>query len=286
VSAGEVYYCPERFGRLSPGAQSFIRNLLTVDPVARLSAAEALQHVWLESTARQSAQIDAAGNASNFRSMTATEPLRKICLSMAAWQMTSKETEEAREHFHALNSSKSGALTLDDFRSAITTGDSEDADEVDAEKLFEIADLDNDGEIGFNSFVVATMQQRPSLDALKAVFNRLDSDKNGKVTARDIRATVGPTFEGYSCQELVDEADRSGAGHFTWDDFVAYMHQGDVFKSEVTGREREEGDDFVSGGCFLKARLDSARAKFRRILCRRVSVAEAQAKMPLRAATV
>jgi calcium-dependent protein kinase len=286
VSAGEVYYCPERFGRLSPGAQSFIRNLLTVDPVARLSAAEALQHVWLESTARQSAQIDAAGNASNFRSMTATEPLRKICLSMAAWQMTSKETEEARDQFHALNSSKSGALTLDDFRSAITTGDSEDADEVDAEKLFEIADLDNDGEIGFNSFVVATMQQRPSLEALQAVFNRLDSDKNGKVTARDIRAVVGPTFEGYSCQELVDEADRSGAGHFTWDDFVAYMHQGDVFKSEVTGREREEGDDFVSGGCFLKARLDSARAKFRRILCRRVSVAEAQAKMPLRAATV
>jgi len=297
VSAGEVYYCPERFGRLSAGAQSFIKNLLTVDPVARLSAAEALQHVWLESTARQSSQIDAAC-ASNFRSMRETEPLRKICLSMAAWQMTSKETEEAREQFHVLNSSKSGALTLDDFRSAITTGDSEE-DEVDAEKLFEIADLDNDGEIGFNSFVVATMHQRPSMDALQAVFNRLDSDKNGKVTARDIRAVVGPAFEGYSCQELVDEADRSGAGYFTMDDFVAYMLQGDAFKSEATGRDREEGDDFVSGGCFLKARLDSARAKFRRILCRRVNVVEArdgkdgtsrrqwlQARMPLRAATV
>jgi len=236
--------------------------------------------------------------ASNFKSIHETGPLRKICLSMAAWQMTSKETEEALEQFHALNFSKSGALTLDDFRSAITTGDSEEDDEVDAEKLFEIADLDQDGEIGFNSFVVATMQQRPSLEALQAVFNRLDSDKNGKVTARDIRSVVGPTFEGCSCQELVDEADRSGAGHFTLDDFVAYMLQGEDFRSEATGRDREEGDDFVSGGCFLKARLDSARAKFRRMLCRRGNVAVRngnegtsrrqwlQATTPLRATTV
>merc|ERR1712070_222389 len=120
-------------------------------------------------------------------------------------------------------------------------GDSEEDSEVDAEKLFEIADLDNDGEIGFNSFVVATMQQRPSLEALQAAFNRLDSDKNGKVTARDIRSVVGPTFEGYSWQELVDEADRAGVGHFNWDDFVSYMLQDDeAFRSEATGRDREE----------------------------------------------
>jgi calcium-dependent protein kinase len=288
VSAGEVYYCPERFGRLSPGAQSFIRNLLTVNPVARMSAADALQHVWIESTAKQANQVDASETASHFKSMTQTEPLRKICLSMAAWQMTSKETEEAREQFHALNSSKSGALTLDDFRSAITAGEGETSDEeIDAEKLFEIADLDNDGEIGFNSFVVATMQQRPSLEALQAVFNRLDANKNGKVTARDIRAVVGPTFEGYSCQELVDEADRSGAGYFTWEDFVAYMLQGEGFKSTAEDRRKEEGvgDDFVSGGCFLKARLDSARAKFRRIIGRRVST-DAHDRKLLRAPTV
>merc|ERR1712118_476994 len=83
VSAGEVYYCPERFGRLSPGCQSFIRSLLTVDPVARLSAAEALQHVWLESSSRQFSQASASC-ASNFRSIHETGPLRKICLSMAA----------------------------------------------------------------------------------------------------------------------------------------------------------------------------------------------------------
>merc|ERR1712070_1109318 len=97
-------------------------------------------------------------------------------------------------------------------------------------------------------------------------------DRNGKITARDIRAVVGPTFEGYSCQELIIEADRSGAGHFTWDDFVAYMLHDETFKSEkpeAEGEAKEEGDDFVSGGCFLKARIDSARAKFRRILCRR-----------------
>jgi calcium-dependent protein kinase len=283
VSTGEVYYCPERFGKLSAGAQAFIKSLLTVDPLTRLSAAQALQHAWLQSAAKPGCHLDASC-ASNFRSITATAPLRKICLSMAAWQMTSKETEEAREQFHALNSSKSGALSLDDFRSAITNGESDDED-VDAEKLFEIADLDHDGEIGFNSFVVATMQQRPTLESLQAVFSRLDADKNGKITARDIRAVVGPTFEGFTCQELISEADRSGAGYFTWDDFVAYMLQDEAFRSEAGAREKqEEGDDFVSGGCFLKARIDSARAKFRRILTGRRGNTEAGES--LRAAAV
>jgi serine/threonine protein kinase len=48
IQASEIALCHDVCGRLSPGAKDLIRKMLTKDPTQRISAAEALQHPWLQ----------------------------------------------------------------------------------------------------------------------------------------------------------------------------------------------------------------------------------------------
>merc|ERR1711957_714291 len=99
VTKGDVFYCPERFSSLSLDAQDFVRALFTFDPKARLSAAQALQHPWIQNMAATNADLDLE-LAQKIRRVEQVAPFRRLCLSMAAWQLSSQDTEELRKQFH------------------------------------------------------------------------------------------------------------------------------------------------------------------------------------------
>jgi hypothetical protein len=124
--------------------------------------------------------------------------------------------------------------------------------------VFANADLGNDGEIGFTSFVVASMDQRPSQEVLRPLFNRLDADRNGKISARDLRSVLGSCFEGHSPSDLIREADTTGDGYISWPEFCAYMMQGDL-------SDFNQVEDAVEPTCFLKLKVDDARSWIRRV---------------------
>jgi len=242
VTKGDVFYCPERFSSLSLDAQDFVRALFTFDPKARLSAAQALQHPWIQNMAATNADLDLE-LAQKIRRVEQVAPFRRLCLSMAAWQLSSQDTEELRKQFHAMDADNDGVLSLDEFREAL--GD----DGPDVEEVFACADLGKDGEIGFTSFVVAAMEQRPQLETLRLVFNRLDADRNGKITARDLLAVFGPTFEGHTMHDLIKEVDSSDGLAITWHAFSCHLlgEAVDMPESDMVDVQRT---------CFLKEKLD------------------------------
>jgi len=218
VAAGEVYYCPERFARLSPSAQDLVQSLLTVDPCARPSASSALQHDFIQSLAAPHAELDQE-IVQRLRRVERVPPLRRLCLSMAARRLPSEDTARLRQQFEALDVMHHGSLRMDLFKSVI-----DEDDNLDADGLFANADLGNDGEIGFNSFVVASMEQRPHEEVLHYVFSRLDADKSGTITARDLLSVLGETFEGATMQDLIREVDPEGV-EISWEAFSDYLLQ-------------------------------------------------------------
>jgi len=224
VAAGEVYYCPERFAHLSPSSQDLVQSLLTVDPSARPSASLALQHDFIQSLAAPHAELDQE-IVQRLRRVERVPPLRRLCLSMAARRLPSEDTARLRQQFEALDVTHHGSLRMDLFKSVIDEDDS-----LDANDLFANADLGNDGEIGFNSFVVASMEQRPHEEVLHYVFSRLDADKSGAITARDLFSVLGPTFEGTTMDDLIREVDPAGV-EISWEAFSEYLLQNVVQRS-------------------------------------------------------
>jgi len=241
VSAGEVFYCPTRFSCLSSGAQSFVKALLTFDPKLRLSATEALQHPWIQGLTESDMDLDPE-LTKHLCNTEQVKPFRKICLSMAAWQLSSSETEDLRRQFHVMDVSNTGALSFNTFKQV--AGDDES---VDIESVFASVDLGNDGEIGFNSFVVAAMEQRPQKEKLRHLFNRLDADKDGIITAKDLTTVLGPTFEGFSMRQLIREVECGGRG-ITWEAFSSYL---------MSDKVCEESEQNI---CFLQQKVNKVRS--------------------------
>lgn len=104
------------------------------------------------------------------------------------------------------------------------------ADSGELQELFSRLDANGDEQIYYTDFLAATATSRSQLrkEVVNAVFHRLDADNSGAITVQDFRAVLGDQFEGVDVEELVREADPSGAGGIDFDTFVRVLEDHDA----------------------------------------------------------
>eukprot|EP00747_Dinoflagellata_sp_TGD_P159652 gnl/TRDRNA2_/TRDRNA2_177909_c0_seq19.p1 gnl/TRDRNA2_/TRDRNA2_177909_c0~~gnl/TRDRNA2_/TRDRNA2_177909_c0_seq19.p1 ORF type:complete len:558 (+),score=104.90 gnl/TRDRNA2_/TRDRNA2_177909_c0_seq19:113-1786(+) len=206
----------------SDRAREFISELLTLDTSRRLSASTALEHPFIAS--RTSTQMPV--NLSILHSLHSfchASHFRRACLSMMAWCCSCEERSELRDQFIALDTTKSGTITLEELQQVLD--DELNIDCEQAEKLFTKLDFDGDHEIAYTEFLAACLHDRDRLhqDLLRDTFERFDADGAGEITADKLRAVLGDSFEGKTVDELLMEADFDGDERLTFDEFVKYL---------------------------------------------------------------
>mmetsp|Transcript_13750 Transcript_13750/g.26161 ORF Transcript_13750/g.26161 Transcript_13750/m.26161 type:complete len:622 (-) Transcript_13750:75-1940(-) len=213
-----------RWPLLSESARRFVMSLLVVDPEKRLSASAALQHHWICSVDTPKAAID-TDVLSSLRRFAHASHFRRACLSMMAWSLTVEDQQELRLQFQALDQNKTGTLTLQELASALET--TFHIDSAEAEALFHGLDMDGGAEIQYSEFLAAALQDRVRMHeaVLHATFARFDVDGSGSITADNLRALLGDSFEGSGVEELLREADRDGDGAVSYEEFLAYLQE-------------------------------------------------------------
>ncbi|KAL9663953.1 hypothetical protein QQ045_019347 [Rhodiola kirilowii] len=141
---------------LSPNAVDFVKRLLHKDFRKRLTAAQALCHPWLEGSHDIKIPLDIV----IFRlvkSYICSSPLRKSALQAVAKTLTEPQIVYLREQFALLGPSKTGCITLQNFRMAATRY------ATDAMKDSHVADYVNMvscmqyGKMGFEEFCAAAI---------------------------------------------------------------------------------------------------------------------------------
>eukprot|EP00747_Dinoflagellata_sp_TGD_P159669 gnl/TRDRNA2_/TRDRNA2_177909_c0_seq4.p1 gnl/TRDRNA2_/TRDRNA2_177909_c0~~gnl/TRDRNA2_/TRDRNA2_177909_c0_seq4.p1 ORF type:complete len:569 (+),score=95.24 gnl/TRDRNA2_/TRDRNA2_177909_c0_seq4:104-1810(+) len=216
----------------SDQAREFISELLTLDTSRRLSASTALEHPFIAS--RTSTQMPV--NLSILHSLHSfchASHFRRACLSMMAWCCSCEERSELRDQFIALDTTKSGTITLEELQQVLD--DELNIDCEQAEKLFTKLDFDGDHEIAYTEFLAACLHDRDRLhqDLLRDTFERFDADGAGEITADKLRAVLGDSFEGKTVEELLVEADFNCDARLTFDEFVEYLTAADVAENTV-----------------------------------------------------
>ena len=96
-------------------------------------------------------------------------------------------------------------------------------EEIDS--LISIADVDGDGEIGYEEFVqlVARMKGGDSEEDLKKAFRYFDIDKDGVISKGDMKVAMkklGKDFSDNVINQIFEEADDDGDGTVDYDEFV------------------------------------------------------------------
>merc|ERR1719469_1534210 len=145
---------------------------------------------------------------------------------MMAWSLTAAARAELRSQFEEMDINNDGTITLNELKQVLEDKFHVESHEADA--LFKRMDSDCDDKISYSEFLAATLQSRVGMneDILRSTFKRFDVDGNGQITAGDLREILGDVFEGAKIEELVQEADTDGSGTISYDEYLAYLHEG------------------------------------------------------------
>lgn len=220
-----------------------------------MSAQEALAHRWLRG-AHEPPREGPLLSREALRSMQRYSQTSRMCralLQLLAQEVTSEETEELRRTFLALDKDHGGTITLSELKSAIRSSGSTPcaaltpaaslrrAPSRTIAELFETLDANNDQQIYYSDFVAATLDARSRAreETLRSCFRRLDTRQQGRVSAEDLKAAIGETFEGADVDEIMLEvAPRSGS--VTFEEFRRVVEGRDLTLSPLA-RQRSRG---------------------------------------------
>ncbi|KAH7852695.1 hypothetical protein Vadar_028047 [Vaccinium darrowii] len=221
---------------ISNSAKDFVQKLLVKDPRARLTAAQALSHPWVREGGDASDIPLDISVLSNMRQFVKYSRLKQFALRALASTIGPEELADLRDQFDAIDEDKSGAISLEEMRQALSKDLPWKLKESRVLEILQAIDSNTDGLVDFSEFVAATLhvnqleehnsekwQQRS-----QAAFEKFDVDRDGYITPEELKMHTG--LKG-SIDPLLDEADIDKDGKISLSEFRKLLRNASMSSS-------------------------------------------------------
>eukprot|EP00930_Biecheleria_cincta_P100171 TRINITY_DN91788_c0_g1_i1.p1 TRINITY_DN91788_c0_g1~~TRINITY_DN91788_c0_g1_i1.p1 ORF type:complete len:619 (+),score=83.86 TRINITY_DN91788_c0_g1_i1:45-1901(+) len=215
---------------VSVEACDFCQKLLEKDPQFRLSAAEALNHVWFQDPEKPNPFGNVEGlTGSIFYGLQQYQEFNKLkraVLQLLTHELSEYEIQELSEKFKALDNNGDGFLLREELlRGMVHAGHVISGDELD--RIIAALDTSGSGRIGYKDFIAALIQRRVKFDRrqLQECFNKFDTTGTGKITYKDVERVLCPTITRSEWQSIVGGVPEKSEIDFA--EFVALMETPD-----------------------------------------------------------
>ncbi|CAD8181434.1 unnamed protein product [Paramecium pentaurelia] len=211
VSEGKFKFDQEDWGFISEEAKNLIIKMLQVNPNQRISAKQALHDPWIDKH-----NLNEKVNQivlQNLQKFQAKSIFTQAVLSYIACQMTSQqEQDELVKTFQTLDQDKNGILSKDELIEGYTLVlKDKDLAIKEVNKILQIVDLNQSGQVDFSEFLMAAMNQEKlvSLERVKAAFKIFDANDDGKISKEELENMIGSIDEEL-WQQILTECKAEG----------------------------------------------------------------------------
>lgn len=230
VLRGELDLTSHPWPMISSEAKACIKRMLVRDYTKRATAEELLDDPWLKKNGCASEHPMDNVVSARLRDFAKMNKLKRRALQVIASNLDPSEIMGLKNMFEAIDTDKSGTITLDELRSAIGKGQYK-LTEGDVTKLMEVADVDGSGEVDYVEFLAATLNQS-KLDKeenLYKAFVKFDTNKDGKLSVDEItNALADFKVSEAETKEIIKECDADGDGEIDYDEFLTMMRKDQV----------------------------------------------------------
>mmetsp|Transcript_33930 Transcript_33930/g.95459 ORF Transcript_33930/g.95459 Transcript_33930/m.95459 type:complete len:952 (+) Transcript_33930:178-3033(+) len=224
--------------RISDPAKALIRKMLSPDPRARITAAQALADPWVRiDGVAPDIPLDVSV-VSAMKEFTGYNRMKQLALRHVASVYHEEEIRDLREQFALMDKDGDGALTLDEMVQALRKMElgegREPLEEAEIRSIVDSLDYNNDGTIDYLEFTTAALhigqKQRGDREGwgnkVKLAFDKIDKDGNGLIETHELEQELlhmGETAE--SIKELIEMYDENGDGMINFDEFSNILRQ-------------------------------------------------------------
>ncbi|PWA94114.1 protein kinase-like domain, EF-hand domain pair [Artemisia annua] len=180
---------------VSDSAKDFIRKLLVKNPLARLTAAQALSYPWVRVNGNASLIPLDISVLSNMRHFVTYSRLKQFALRALASTLDEEEISDLKDQFHAIDIDKSGAISLEEMRQALAKDIPWKMKESCVSDILPAIDSNTERLVDFTEFVAATLHiyqleehnNEKWQKISKAAIEKFDVDKDGYITAEELK---------------------------------------------------------------------------------------------------
>lgn len=212
----------------STNAQNLLQSLLQHDPWARLTAADAMRHPWIQESTHavcddKRQQDDIQKAMQSFVEFHQTNKLHKAALTAVAAQITGEQIDALREQFCLADTDGNGLITKDELIEAFKVAPPDHVQDVHSfiGTIFEDLDSDGSGAIDFTEWEAATLTSFTEISdaALQAAFRTIDVDSTGCISLENLGRLIQVSHTELEC--IVAHADRNNDGVIDFEEFKA-----------------------------------------------------------------
>ena len=164
-----------------------------------------------------------------------------------------EQLEELKEAFHLFDTQHSGSIDAREFKAAMRAL-GYDFKKQDVVQCFAEPEKEaSSGRLSFEEFlkvVAPRLRDKTSREEVFKVFKLFDEDNTGRISFKNLRkiaAEVGESISDDELHEMIGEADRTGDGLITFEDFYRVMkkrHDDPLGEFDSNDDEEDEGEDY------------------------------------------
>eukprot|EP00347_Sterkiella_histriomuscorum_P023799 403333347 len=143
-------------------------------------------------------------------------------------QIDEEQLQELKEAFHLFDTNHSGTIDAREFKAAMRAL-GHDFRKSDVVQCFAEVDKDISGALNFDDFiriVQPRLRDRNSKEEIFKIFKLFDEDNTGRISFKNLKkisAEIGENLNDDELHEMINEADRTGDGLITFEDFYKVM---------------------------------------------------------------
>lgn len=222
VKRGRFEFPAEDWGSVTAEAKDLIRKMLTMDPPARVSAADALEHTWITSKETNEGTVSPS-LADRLKKFQSISGFKKIALTLIAQNMKDEDIAEMAATFDTLDKNKDGTLSHAEIVEGMQSHSLPIPEDFDA--MLRQIDSDSSGKIDFSEFIAATLSHKQYMkrEILWEAFRTFDTDGSGEITAAELKEVLNSSISDAEIAQLIHEVDTDQNGTVSFDEFCVMM---------------------------------------------------------------
>jgi serine/threonine protein kinase len=167
---GKYKFQAKRWRQVSEDAKDFVKSLLRRRPEKRPTAAALLREsAWLSQETRNTTTDIALMDAiqASIEAFSDYKTLKKLALLVVAYKSTSEEIGFLRKMFSKFDTTNDGEISFEEFRAALL--ENYDYSEEEIHDMFDGIDIDGSGNVHYMEFLAATIEAHGSIDEERCV---------------------------------------------------------------------------------------------------------------------
>lgn len=246
ILRGSFSFSEKQWNSISDEAKDFIKRILSADESKRMSGRKALLHPWVTNRAKYADKFVPKEVAESVKRYAQAHRFQKAVRHSMATNLTSSELHKLRNIFEGLDTEGHGTITIARLKEVLEAEAAETGQNPFGGIDLSNFDIDGDGEIDWQEFVAAIMDDHElhNEENLAKVFRQLDVDSSGTLSLTEISTILGNEHQ-FSRQVLEAVKRNRGTGdgvetiQMTFDEFKNLMlSKGDL--SAVSKKRRRD----------------------------------------------